>query len=59
VTLFTHRGDLCWNDLDLKRRSQPFRLIEPKPQVSQAGLLVTLDAGHLSLRHDARPKLRH
>ena len=55
----THRGHLRRNDLGLKRRGQPLRFGEPKPQVSQAGLLVALDADHLSLRHNARPKLRH
>src|SRR3954469_10060846 len=33
------------DDLGLERRGQPLRLGEPKPQVSQAGLLVALNAG--------------
>jgi hypothetical protein len=59
ATLLAHRGHPRRNDLGPKRRGQPPRLGQPKPRVSQAGLLVRLDAGPLSLRHDTRTKLRH
>lgn len=55
----TRRGDLNRHDLGLKRRCQLLRLGQPKSKISQASLLIALDAGHLSLRHDPRPKLRH
>jgi len=54
-TLLAHRGHLRWNDLGLKCRCQLLRFGKPQPEVSQASLLVALDAGQLvSLRTPGR-----
>jgi hypothetical protein len=43
----------------LKCRHELLRLGQPKPKVSDAGVLIALDAGNLGLRHLTRPQLRH
>ena len=52
-------GHLSRHDLALKRRCQLLRFGQPKSQISQASLLIALNAGDLGLCHHTRPKLRH
>ena len=59
ATSLANRGHLHGNNLGLKRCGYLFRLGETKPKISQVRLLIAFDAGHLNLRHDPRPKLRH
>jgi hypothetical protein len=59
ATSLANHGHLQGNNLGLKRCDYLFRLGETKPKISQVRLLIAFDAGHLNLRHDPRPKLRH
>ncbi len=53
-----HGRHLCRHDLGLERRREPLRLVEPEPEVGQAGLLVALDPCDLGLGRHAGLRLR-
>ena len=59
ATTLARHGHLCRHDLSLERRCELLRLIEPKPELGQAGLLIALDASNLGLRHHAGLQLRN
>jgi len=55
----THRGRLGRHDLSLECCRELLRLVEPKPKLGQAGLLITLDLGNFGFRRHPRPQLRN
>ncbi|MGI4795528.1 MAG: hypothetical protein ACRYG8_15925 [Janthinobacterium lividum] len=59
ATALTQHGHLGRHDLSLQRRRELLRLVQPKPKLGQAGLLVALDAGNLGFRRHPRPQLRN
>ena len=58
TTALPKSGDLPRHESGLQRRREPFRLGEAEPELGQAGLLITHDAGDLGLADHAGLEFR-
>jgi len=59
ATALTHHSHLRRHDLSLECCRELLRLVEPKPKLGQAGLLIALDARNFGFRRHPRPQLRN
>jgi len=59
ATALAQHSHLGRHDPSLQCCRELFRLVEPQPKLSQAGLLIALDAGNFGFRHHPRPQLRN
>jgi len=59
ATALTHHSHLRRHDLSLKCCRELLRLVQPKPKLGHAGLLIALNLGNFGLRRHPRPQLRN
>jgi hypothetical protein len=57
--LLAHGGHLRQDHLGLERRRELLGLVEPEPEVGQAGVLAAFNASNLGLGRHAGPQLCH